>query len=200
MNPESTNALFRAHATARLRGDTEESSRLAAQIEPGQRMAHLLFLVSLLAQAVIEEYGSQPDPTDLAEITKRLHDKHFATNANFNALRAEAMIRGVCGESSLLTEIPHAEQPAYLWAVLGELVEPDLTDTQLAELFDCAEDAGLACLTEAFEETIRDHPRRAAQQEPPPPEPPTASTTDISADGALSADSSALEPSEKDHA
>jgi hypothetical protein len=159
MHPESTTALFRAHATARLRGDTDQASRLAAKIEPGQRVAHLLFLVSLLAEAVIEGYGCQPDASDLAVITKRLHDKHFGTNPNFNALRAEAMIRAVCGDSVLLTEVPHSEQPAYLWAAIGELVEPDLTDAELTELFDRAEASGLECLTEAFEETIRNHPK-----------------------------------------
>lgn len=193
MNPESTAALFRAHATARLRGDTAESSRLSAQIEPGQRVAHLLFLVSLLTQAVIEEYGPQPDPTDLVQITKRLHDKHFETNPSFNALRAEAMVRAVCGDSVLLTEIPHAEQPAYMWAMIAELIDPDLTDAELTELFDQAEETGLDCLTEAFEETIRNHPKRAGQQEPPP-ELPTAT------DSMPSAGSPASAPSEGDSA
>jgi hypothetical protein len=137
-------------------------------------VTHLLFLVSLLAQAVVEEYGSQPDPGDLAAVTKRLHHRHFETNPGFNALRAEATIRAVCGESVLLTEIPHAELPAYLWAVIGELVEPDLTDAELSELFDCAEESGLECLTEAFEETIRNHPRRTTRQEPTPPDPQSA--------------------------
>lgn len=181
MNPEPATDLFRSHATARLRGNTAEAARLAAQIGPGQLMTHQLFLVSLLAQAVVEEYGAQPDPSDLAAITKRLHDKHFATNPSFNALRAEAMVRAVCGDSVLLTEIPHAEQPAYLWAAIGELIEPDLTDAQLAELFDLAEEYGLECLTEAFEDTIRNHPRRAGQQEPPP-EPPADDPTSETAD------------------
>jgi hypothetical protein len=174
MNPESTTALFRAHATARLRGDTVEASRLAARIEPGQRVGHLLFLVSLLAEAVIEEYGSRPDASDLAAITKHLHDKYFETNPNFNALRAEAMIRAVCGDSVLLTEIPHSEQPAYLWAAIGELVEPDLTDAELTELFDRAEESGLECLTETFEETIRNHPRRGGRPDGSGHEAPTA--------------------------
>lgn len=207
MDSASTTALFRAHATARLQGDTEESSRLAARIEPGQRVTHLLFLVSLLAEIVIEEYGSQPDPSDLAAITKRLHDKHFESNPNFNALRAEAMVRAVCGDSVLLTEIPHAEQPAYLWAAIGELIEPDLTDTRLTALFDRAEESGLACLTEAFQETIRDHPKQAGQQEPPPDPPAadTASNTARSADSGDTAanavpfgDSTIDEPSEKE--
>jgi hypothetical protein len=172
MNPESTTALFRAHAIARLRGDAVAASRLAAQIEPGQRVAHLLFLVSLLAEAVILEYGSRPDASDLAAITKHLHDKHFGSNPNFNALRAEAMIRAVCGDSVLLTEIPHSEHPAYLWAAIGELVEPDLTDAELTELFDRAEESGLECLTEAFEETIRNHPRRSVRAESPGVEAP----------------------------
>ncbi|MFC3492950.1 hypothetical protein [Glycomyces rhizosphaerae] len=194
MSPEPTTDLFRSHATARLRGDTAEAARLASQIGPGQLMTHQLFLVSLLAQAVVEEYGAQPDPSDLAAITKRLHDKHFATNPSFNALRAEAMVRAVCGDSVLLTEIPHAEQPAYLWAAIGELIEPDLTDAQLAELFDLAEEYGLECLTEAFEDTIRNHPRRAGSPETLPKASPSASPS------SLPSASSVIESSEEESA
>jgi hypothetical protein len=198
MNPESTTALFRAHATARLRGDAVEASRLAAQIEPGQRVAHLLFLVSLLAEAVIVEYGSRPDACDLAAITKRLHDKHFGTNPNFDALRAEAMIRAVCGDSMLLTEIPHSEQPAYLWAAIGELVEPDLSVAELTELFDRAEESGLECLTEAFEETIRNHPRRGGRAESSGLEAPAVEVFEGASEpgSAVAPSSESAEPSE----
>jgi hypothetical protein len=132
-------ALFRAHATARLTGDTDTAERLTKLIGEGQLTSHLLFTLSLFNQFTIEELGDRPDPEDLAAFTKRLHDKHVRPGHHFNALRAEAMIRAVCGESHLLAEIPHREQTAYMWAVIDELAEPDLTETELAERFDLAE-------------------------------------------------------------
>ncbi|WP_205324997.1 hypothetical protein [Glycomyces sp. YM15] len=158
MNREAAHTLFRAHAAARLRGDTVEAARLASQIDPELRMNQVLFLTAFLAGVIVEEYGSQPDPTDLAALTKHLHDKHFRTDTTFNALRAEAMIRSVCGESILLTEIPFAEQPGYIWAVLAELVEPTISDDDLAEHFDLAEEAGLTWMNETLEATVRNYP------------------------------------------
>ena len=62
MSREAANTLFQAHATARLRGDTAEATRLASLIGPELHMKHAVFLTALLAGIVVEEYGSQPDP------------------------------------------------------------------------------------------------------------------------------------------
>jgi hypothetical protein len=133
--------LFRAHAAARLRGDAAEACRIARRFTEGQRRAHLVFVQSLFAGVIVDRLGTRPDPHDLAEITKGLHDKHFDQNgtAGFVALRAEAMVRALFGEEHLLFEIPYAEQPGYMWAVMGELAGPDLTDAELAEHFRTAE-------------------------------------------------------------
>ncbi|MEU5155437.1 hypothetical protein [Glycomyces sp. NPDC021274] len=151
---EARAALFRAHATARFRLDTAEAARLAATLRPEHRMGHLLFQVCLFAQVVFDEYGTAPDPGDLAELTETLHRKHYPKDRNFTAIKAEAMIRAVCDESLLLTEIPQAEQPGYMWAVMNELVRPDATDADLAERFEVAEEVGPDLLKQAFEQTI----------------------------------------------
>jgi hypothetical protein len=164
MNREAAQTLFRAHAAARLRGDTVEAARLASQIGPELRMNQVLFLTALLAGVIVDEYGSQPDPTDLAALTKHLHDKHFPTDPTFNALRAEAMIRAVCGESVLLTEIPFADQPGYIWAVLTELISPTISEDELAEHFDLAEEAGLTWMSETLEATVRNHPKQTRSE------------------------------------
>ncbi|MDN3241842.1 hypothetical protein [Glycomyces tritici] len=141
MNHTESAALFRAHATARLTGDTIETARLAAHIGDEQRMSHLLFTLTLFTQFVVEELGCEPDPADLAALTKRLHDKHYRPERPFEALRAEAMIRAVTAESVLLTEIPHTEQAAYMWAVIDELADPKLSASELDELFDLVKEA-----------------------------------------------------------
>ncbi|WP_205325855.1 hypothetical protein [Glycomyces sp. YM15] len=156
---EST-ALFRAHAAARLTGDTTEAARLAAQISDEQRMSHLLFTLTLFTQFVVEELGYEPDPTDLAALTKRLHDKHFRPDRPFEALRAEAMIRAVTAESVLLTEIPHTEQAAYMWAVIDDLADPKLTEADLDELFDLVEEAREDLLGRALDSPELNSPKR----------------------------------------
>lgn len=158
MDRNETSAIYRAHATARLKGDTAEAARLAAQLGPEKQMPHLLFQYSLFTEIVFEHLGDRPDPTDLAELTKCLHDRHFTGVGTFNALRAEAMVRAVCGESILLTEIPFGDQAAYMWAVMNELAGPELSDEDLATLFTRADEAGLVSLAEAFGSTIRTQP------------------------------------------
>ncbi|MDA1368341.1 hypothetical protein [Glycomyces algeriensis] len=145
-------------------------------------MNHVLFLTALLAGVIVEEYGSQPDPTDLAKITKRLHDKHFRTDPTFNALRAEAMIRAVCGESILLTEIPFAEQPGYIWALLAELVPPDITDDELTDHFDLAEEAGLTWMSETLEATVQNYPKQTRPESDSPAEPPVGPPVEVRVD------------------
>ncbi|KPC70977.1 hypothetical protein ADL26_16615, partial [Thermoactinomyces vulgaris] len=110
------------------------------QITPDLRMAHTIFVMSFFTLVVAEELGDRPDPWDLSQLTKRLHDKHFLSSPNFNALRAEAMVRAVCGDPFLLNEIPQTEQIAYMWAVLGELVDPADSDADFAERFDIADE------------------------------------------------------------
>ncbi|GAA1662780.1 hypothetical protein GCM10009830_05090 [Glycomyces endophyticus] len=133
-------ALFRAHATARLRGDTAGALALAMDIGEAQRLAHMVFLISLFTQVVYEEYGDRPDPSDLAALTKHLHEKHRTASPGFMAIRAEALVRAVCGESHWFNEIPLSEQPGYLWAVMTELVDPESTDAALTERFDLADE------------------------------------------------------------
>jgi hypothetical protein len=74
-------------------------------------LTQVLYLTALLTQLVIEHFGTRPDPCDLADLTKRLHDRHFGADASFNSLRAGAMIRIVCGESHLSGEIPFWPAP-----------------------------------------------------------------------------------------
>lgn len=166
-----TTALFRAHATARLRGDAAEADRLAAHIGDEQRMGHMLFTLALFTQFVHEELGYEPDRADLAALTARLHEKHYRPGGSFEALRGEAMVRAVTVEPLLLTEIPQHEQSAYMWAVIGELAESEPTDAELAERFTFAEEYGADMLGEAlsspvFEPMLRD----AAQPDPVEPE------------------------------
>lgn len=160
-------ALFRAHATARLTGDTTEAERLAASIGDDQRMSHLLFTLTLFNQFVREELGFEPDPADLAALTKRLHDKHYRPGGSFEALRAEAMVRAVTVESILLTEIPHTEQAAYMWAVIDELADPATTESELAERFDLAAETGAEIVGRALESPIlKPLEQEVAQAEP----------------------------------
>ena len=93
-----TTALFRAHATARLRGDTAEADRLAAHIGEEQRMSHMLFTLALFAQYVREELGYEPDRESLVALTARLHEKHYRPGGSFEAIRGEAMVRAVTVE------------------------------------------------------------------------------------------------------
>ncbi|MDA1361798.1 hypothetical protein O1R50_19375 [Glycomyces luteolus] len=164
MAPAENSALFRAHATARLTGDTVETERLAAAIGDEQCMHHLLFTLTLFSQFVFEELGYEPDPADLAALTKRLHDKHYPPENQFEALRAEAMARAVTGESGLLNEIPHTEQAAYMWAVIDELADKTMTEAELAERFQLAEEARAEMLSEAFESTALSPRRPKAAQ------------------------------------
>lgn len=164
---EST-ALFRAHATARLTGDTAEAGRLASLISVEQRMSHLLFTLTLFTQFVVEELGYEPDPADLASLTKRLHDKHYRPERPFEALRAEAMVRAVTSESVLLTEIPHTDQSAYMWAVIDELADPRLSKAEMDELFDLVEEAREDLLSKALDSPALNlaRPEPAATAEP----------------------------------
>jgi hypothetical protein len=172
---ESSLALFRAHATARLRGDATEAARLAAVIGDERRMIHHMFVLALFTEVVISELGDRPDPCDLSELTRTLHDKHHRRDPRFKAIKAEALIRSVCGESLLLTEIAYAQQPAYLWAVMTELVPPEETDAALTERFRTAEESGAAWRDAALEEPFfapRTEPEpeaaQANRQEPQP--------------------------------
>lgn len=139
MDFDGTLARFRAHATARLRGDAAGAARLVRGFTAEQRRSHLLFVQALFAAVVVDRLGSRPDPQDLADFTKLLHDRHFAADSGFNALHAEAMIRVLFDEAHLLFEVPQSEQPAYLWAVMDALVEPGVSDAELAPLLCEAE-------------------------------------------------------------
>lgn len=182
-------ALFRAHATARLTGDTAEAVRLAASIGDEQRMSHLLFTLTLFSQFVLEELGYEPDPADLTALTKRLHDKHYRPGGSFEALRAEAMIRAVTVESILLTEIPHFEQGAYMWVAIDELADPRLTESELGELFELAQEAGAELFDEVLDSPVLAPMRRQAAQARPPASDTTATTADTTerAEGAEAA-------------
>lgn len=150
MHDEATRALYRAHATARLRGDTAGARRLTARLGPEEETAHLLFVLHLLASVVFDELGTAPDPCDLAELTKRLHDKHYREGGTFRALHAEAMIRACLDEGHLLAEIPFKEQPGYMWAVMEELTERGISDAELAEHFEMAEEVCATSFTETY--------------------------------------------------
>lgn len=150
MEPDASIALYRAHATARLRGDTAGARRLTAQMDGVESMAHLMFVTHLFGQVVFDHFGTQPDPQDLAEFTKALHDKRFSENDAFIAMRAEALVRGVCGEAQFLAEIPVGEQLGYMWAVMNEVVDPGIGDAELSERFAMAEEFGGAWTAEVL--------------------------------------------------
>ncbi|WP_030160878.1 hypothetical protein [Glycomyces sp. NRRL B-16210] len=160
MHDESTRALYRAHATARLRGDTAGARRLAARLGREGEAAHLLFVLHLLASVVFDELGTAPDPCDLAELTKRLHDKHYREGGTFRALHAEAMIRACFDEGHLLAEIPFNEQAGYMWAVMEELTEPGISDADLAEHFEMAEEVCSTSFVEAYARVAPEVPGR----------------------------------------
>lgn len=151
MEPDNQTALFRAHAAARLTGDTTEAERLAAEIGDEQRMSHLLFTLTLFTQFVVEELGYEPEPAELAALTKCLHDKHYRPGATFEALRAEAMVRAVTGESILLTEVPHTEQAPYMWAVIDQLADHTMTQAELTERFDLAAEAAAELFSDVLD-------------------------------------------------
>ena len=163
---EADRALFRAHAAARLRRDTPEALTLALQIGEEKRMAHLLYVLYLFTQTVYDEFGSAPDPWDLAELTKHLHERRFQPGGGFWAIRAEAMVRGVCGDSALLTEVPVAEQATYMWAVITELVDPEVTDVQIAEALDRAEAVGAEIVRAGWDSMFTDLPAPRPAPEP----------------------------------
>jgi len=120
--------------------------------------------------------ANMPPPACAATPPKRcLHDKHFIANPSFIALRAEAMIRSVCQEPTLILEIPNNEQPGYIWSVLCELIDPSATDAALAERFDEAERAHLDLIADAVESPLLT-PRGAGRPAPStqPGEPVTA--------------------------
>lgn len=167
MEHDKDTALFRAHAAARLTGDTVEAVRLAAQIDDEQRMHHLLFTLTLFTQFVVEELGYEPDPDDLAALTKRLHDKYFQPGGTFEALRAEAMVRAVTTEPVLLYEIPSAEQASYMWAAIDHLADKSMTEDELTERFELAEEAQTEMVGHALRSPTFTPPQpKAAQADP----------------------------------
>ncbi|MFG3342353.1 hypothetical protein [Glycomyces sp. NPDC048151] len=161
---DETTALFRAHATARLRGDTAEADRLAARIGDEQRMSHMVFTLTLFAQYVREELGYEPDRANLMALTARLHEKHYRPGGSFEAIRGEAMVRAVTVEPMLLTEIPQNEQSAYMWAVIDELAEVAPTDADLAERFALAEEYGADMFNDALASPVFEAMRREDAQ------------------------------------
>ncbi|THV30212.1 hypothetical protein [Glycomyces paridis] len=183
---EGDRALFRSHAAARLRGDLAEAQRLALDIGEGRRMAHLLYVLYLFTQTVYEELGDAPDPCDLAELTARLHERHYRPGSGFHAIRAEAMVRGVCGESVLLTEVPFAEQQMYMWAVIGELTGPETADARIADRLDGAEAIGAEIIESGW---------NAIFTGPPAPR-PKAGTAPGSVDDTATATAQEPEPGE----
>jgi len=158
MEQDASIALYRAHATARLRGDTAGARRLTAQMDAVESMAQLMFVTHLFGQVVFDHFGTKPDPQDLAEFTKALHDKRFSENDAFIAMRAEALVRGVCGEAQFLAEIPVGEQLGYMWAVMNELVDPSISDAELSERFAMAEELGGAWTSEVLTRLFADAP------------------------------------------
>ncbi|WP_199044694.1 hypothetical protein, partial [Glycomyces salinus] len=64
--------LFREHATARLRREGIESTRLEALIGPELSPHHQLFVFALFAAAVTEHFGDELDRAELADCTTGL--------------------------------------------------------------------------------------------------------------------------------
>lgn len=168
---DANRELFRSHARARLSGDAAETARLATEIGEGRRMAHLLYVLYLFAQTVLDEYGDTPDPSDLAELTARLHHRHGQPGNGFRAIRAEAMVRAICGDSLLLTEVPVAEQPTYMWAVITDLADPEGTDAEVTERLHRAEALGAEILRGGMNSLFTDTPAtRPGPEATPVPE------------------------------
>ena len=137
---------FREHATARIRRDHAAAARIQRLIGPELLVSYQLFVFSLFAAAVVERFGPELDRAELAALTAELR----RARPDLHWLRAEALIRVCYGESRLYLDIPQAEQPELMWAVLVLLVPPDAGDDALDSLFTEADQIGRETVTATF--------------------------------------------------
>ncbi|GAB3995915.1 hypothetical protein GCM10029992_14480 [Glycomyces albus] len=161
MSQDEITAAYRAHAKARLRGDSAEARRLADAMSIEGRITHLIFTTTLFGEIVLDHFGDELDRTALAALTKRLHEKH-RDDDRFHPLKAEALVRAMYNQSpQVLMEIAQAEQPTYMWAVMEALIDPGESEVAMEERFDLAEELGREWLAGAFEAPSLAHWRTA---------------------------------------
>jgi hypothetical protein len=130
-------ALFRAHASALLRGDGAETAGLQRLIRPEHALAHHVFALALFVTCVEEHFGEELDWAKLDVLVEHVR----RTAPGVSPLKTEALVRACYDEPELLLEVSQSEQIASTWAVCGLLVgEPD--DEALTALFDRAEEFG----------------------------------------------------------
>ncbi|WP_199037823.1 hypothetical protein [Glycomyces salinus] len=162
MSHDEITAAYRAHAKARLRGDTAEARRLADQARMEGRITHLIFTTTLFGEIVLDHFGDELDRTALAALTKRLHQRH-RDDDRFHPLKAEAMVKAMFDQRpQVLMEIAQAEQPTYMWAVMEALIDPGESEEAMDERFDLAEQLGREWLAGAFEAPSLAHWRTTA--------------------------------------
>jgi hypothetical protein len=129
-------AHFRSHATAVIRGDFEEAERLLEPLYPREFLGHFVFVFALFASVVVEHFGEAPERSALDAFGARLRERW----PGVASLKCEAMIRVVYGEQRLFTEIPQVDHHELMWTVITGLVDVDVDDTELAGLFDRADE------------------------------------------------------------
>lgn len=146
MKYQERQRLFRQHASARLRRDTAETTRIEAVIWPDLYLPHQLFVFALFTTAVHDHFGSDLDRARLAELMASLRE----ARPGLHWLRAEALIRVSYDESRLYLDVPQSEQPGLMWAVLEQLIPTDTGEADLAGLFERADQFGREVVTDVF--------------------------------------------------
>ena len=158
--------LFRDHATARLRHDTDEAARIEAAIGPDLTGPHRLFVFALFAAAVTEHFGDRLDHTALADFITAAR----SADPGPHWTRAENLIGRCYGATGPDTDAPPDQQPAPMWAALTRLVPPQAGDDALAALLDRADETGRRIVAEIFERERRygwaDEPEPGAARVP----------------------------------
>ncbi|WP_100445860.1 hypothetical protein [Glycomyces xiaoerkulensis] len=147
LNLHERKRLFRSHAIAVLRGDRREANRLGQTIQSEHHLAHQMFLFAVFTAAVADHFGDDLDRSALARLIAGLR----ADRPNLPQLKTEALVRVLYGEGRLYLDVPQADHPASMWAVLKALLGPDRTDEALADLFDRADTTGRELVAAVFE-------------------------------------------------
>ncbi|WP_199039436.1 hypothetical protein [Glycomyces salinus] len=146
MRYQERQALFRDHAKAALRRDAPELSRLRSLIGPDLYLHHQLFVFALFAAAVTDHFGDDLDREELAGLMAKLRE----TRPGLHWLRAEALVRICYGESAFYLDVPQREQYGLMWAVLEQLIPPDMGDADLTALLEEADEFGRQTVTGVF--------------------------------------------------
>ena len=164
MDYHERSRLFRAHASAVLTGDTAQTARTQHLIYPDHHLAHYVFTFSIFATCVRDRFGTDLDWADLDTFITDLARAFPAVSA----IKTEALIRVIYGQTSLYFEVPLAEHPESMWATCQLILHGQHTQDELDALFDRAEDTGRDLARGIYN---TDH-TPTPEPEPPEPEPP----------------------------